>query len=83
MATQRATILVALGPSSYALCVDIVPGDLPLLISRQDQIAMRGVTDAGRGLFSVMVPAGEMLDRLINIPLIEVPTGHWLLPLGY
>jgi hypothetical protein len=68
---------ICLGACKFDMRVDIVPGSLPLLISRRSQIAMRSGLDNETGEFTVK--AGKVTSV---VPMKESCTGHWLVPLG-
>jgi hypothetical protein len=68
---------ICLGACKFDMRVDIVPGSLPLLISRRSQIAMRSGLDNETGEFTVK--AGKVTSV---VPMTESCTGHWLVPLG-
>jgi hypothetical protein len=66
------------GPG-FRLRTDVVPGDLPLLISRRSQISMQAVLKSAQGLMDVTSVDGL---RTGTFPLKESSTGHWLVSLG-
>jgi hypothetical protein len=66
------------GPG-FRLRTDVVPGDLPLLISRRSQISMQSVLKSAQGLMDVTSVDGS---RTGTFPLKESSTGHWLVNLG-
>jgi hypothetical protein len=68
---------ICLGACNFEMRVDIVPGSLPLLISRRSQIAMRSGVDNETGKFTVKV--GKVTSV---VGMKESCTGHWLVPLG-
>jgi hypothetical protein len=65
------------GTTTYPLRVNIVEGDLPLLISRVDQEQMDGVTRSKKHLFCLPAPDGAETA----VPLVVSESGHWLIPL--
>jgi hypothetical protein len=67
------------GTTTYPLRVNIVEGDLPLLISRVDQEAMDGVTRSKKHLFCLPAPDGAETA----VPLVISESGHWLIPLKW
>jgi hypothetical protein len=66
---------------SYMMRVDVVPGTLPLLISRRDQIRLVSITDHRSGEFTVDVD-GEK-GGPVTLPMLESSSGHWLVPLAW
>jgi hypothetical protein len=65
----------------YVLTADVVPGPLPLLLSRKDQIMMGGNTYHVRGEFGY--GEGKGVSEQGRVPLTETESGHWILPLAW
>jgi hypothetical protein len=68
------------GSQTFSVMVDVVPGDLPLLLSKADQIRMDANIRAARGLFEVPGPKGA---GVTSVHLLDSTSGHWLLPLRW
>ena len=77
-AVQNSVVLqLQYGATTYPLWVNIIEGDLPLLISRVDQGNRDGVTRSKKHLFCVPAPDGAETA----VPLVVSESGHWLIPL--
>ena len=77
-AVQNSVVLqLHYGATTYPLRVNIIEGDLPLLISRVDQGNMDGVTRSKKDLFCI--PAQDGAETAV--PLVVSESGHWLIPL--
>ena len=68
------------GDRIFLMPVDVVEGDLPVLISKEDQIRLDGTTRARQNIFSLLGPGGVGTTK---VPLITSGSGHWLLPLAH
>jgi hypothetical protein len=64
------------GKLRFLLRADIVPGCLPLLLSRKAQIGMGAVVDHGAGTLTAKKKGESAMVRLVGST-----TGHWLVPL--
>jgi hypothetical protein len=78
LTTGRVKVPLRYGDVVRELEVDIVPGPLPLLVSKQDQIALDGVLKAREGTFTVRGGGKET-----TVPLVNSQGGLWLLPLSW
>jgi len=68
------------GPNKFEIGVDVVPGPLPFLLAKPDQIKMKLVLDAELD-DCYMKTATE---GLVRVPLrTAVTTGHWLVPISW
>jgi hypothetical protein len=65
---------------SVDLRIDIVPGDLPLLLSKKEQKQLGTVLDSARGELYIPDPASQ---SSVVLPLTETVSGHWLVPLRW
>ena len=76
----RVTLTLRYGNQEYLIPCDVVEGDLPLLISKADQIGLDGNTLARQNIFSLPGPGGT---GRTSVPLGTSDSGHWLLPLAH
>jgi hypothetical protein len=76
----RVVLTLRYGTQEYLIPCDVVEGDLPLLISKADQIRLDGNTLARQNIFSLPGPGGT---GRTSVPLGTSDSGHWLLPLAH
>jgi hypothetical protein len=70
------SVPVSYSGEKFSLITDIVEGPLPLLLSRKTQIALNSTLCNPKAV--LQIPTGS---RIIEVPLRESKTNHWLIPL--
>ena len=81
LATYTVSVPLRYGSFEYEFPVDVVPGNVPLLISRKDLISMRAVVDHGMG--KMIIPKGGDRQKDTIVPLTTSSTQHWVVPLRW
>ena len=75
----RIRIPLVYGEVRHEMLVDVVEGCLPLLLGRGYQVAIRAKVDHGIGEVGISTDGGG----LVKVPLTELGSGHWMVPLRW